>query len=664
MISRTALLFLLATIHAAELANPPRLAYATYTGPEAGSIVYGLTADASANIYLAGARPDCAFLTKLEPTGATALWSICLPMGQVSTVQLDGAGSIYVAGPNQTQPSAGAPTSSTVLKLDPDASHVTYSTTIQGARATKLVVDSTHNVYLTGWADSTFAPTPGAYLTAKGASFGAGAFAAKLRPQGTIEYATYLDFLNLLGGTPDIAVDGAGQAWVVGASCPAPLTTCDLSQGTASAIRKLDSTGSLALFGMTFGGGPGPDKAFAFRDSALGVASDATGAVWVVGTAQTNLVPTTADGLQSIRPSAPYGLANGFGYALKLSSAGRLIYGTYLGTDPELKSAATAVTVDSMGQPHFPIEVGYPLTTMPLSAVTVLSGDGHKILVSRNLPAPVRFVALDNQGGLYVAGNTPTSAFLTTIDAYQRANPGGSLSGYAAKFDLTTKADSIFSSVLNAASLVPGHDRSYPDGAAAPGEIVTLFGAGLPSNPKVSFDGAPAPIVYSDSGQINAVVPFGIANASTTVIVHGAEGGFVLPVSPAVPALFTQNGTGAGPLAALNQDGGLNSVDNPASIGSVVSVYLSGAGTMSPPIADGQLGPLSPPFPFPALGVSAAINGLPSQVVFAGQAPGLIAGLVQVNVQIPVGVTPGTAQLTVFIGNYQTQLRATTIEVR
>jgi uncharacterized protein (TIGR03437 family) len=107
----------------------------------------------------------------------------------------------------------------------------------------------------------------------------------------------------------------------------------------------------------------------------------------------------------------------------------------------------------------------------------------------------------------------------------------------------------------------------------------------------------------------------------------------------------------------------VNSIANPAKAGSVVAVYMTGVGIMTPSIADGQLGPLHPPYPFPVLGVSATVNGVGAPVLFAGQAPALIAGAVQVNIQIPADTPSGNAALVVYIGNYQTQIGGTTIAV-
>ena len=66
----------------------------------------------------------------------------------------------------------------------------------------------------------------------------------------------------------------------------------------------------------------------------------------------------------------------------------------------------------------------------------------------------------------------------------------------------------------------------------------------------------------------------------------------------------------------------------------------------------------------PVAAVSAIINLQPAQVLFVGQAPGLIAGLVQVNVQIPAKTASGAADVSVNVGEYRTQIGPTTISVK
>jgi uncharacterized protein (TIGR03437 family) len=83
----------------------------------------------------------------------------------------------------------------------------------------------------------------------------------------------------------------------------------------------------------------------------------------------------------------------------------------------------------------------------------------------------------------------------------------------------------------------------------------------------------------------------------------------------------------------LNQDGTINTAGNHAALGSVVAVYATGFGAMQPQPADGQIvtGAL------PSLTASAEVlyNGQPLEVTYAGAAPVLVAGAIQVNSRLP-----------------------------
>jgi len=126
-------------------------------------------------------------------------------------------------------------------------------------------------------------------------------------------------------------------------------------------------------------------------------------------------------------------------------------------------------------------------------------------------------------------------------------------------------------SVLNGASLLPG--------PVAPGEILTLFGAGLLGT-DVLFDGTPAPLLYAAPNQVNAIAPYGIYNKATTQM-QVTELGQVLAnlqlsVADAAPALFTTDGSGVGPGAILNHDYTVNSPSNPAERGSTIMLFATG----------------------------------------------------------------------------------------
>lgn len=203
--------------------------------------------------------------------------------------------------------------------------------------------------------------------------------------------------------------------------------------------------------------------------------------------------------------------------------------------------------------------------------------------------------------------------------------------------------------VMNAAS--------YGVGAVSPGEVVTIFGTNLgPVEPagmqlddtgfltmllsgtQVLFDGAPAPMVYASAGQVSAVTPFGLQAATTQVQVEyqgQTSPAFAAPVSPVTPGIFSLDGSGRGQALAINQDGSLNSPDNPAPAGSVIRVFATGLGQMSPAGQDGFVVagaavPMSPP-----LQVAAQIGGQDAAVIYAGGTPGLIDEIVQLNITLP-----------------------------
>jgi len=211
---------------------------------------------------------------------------------------------------------------------------------------------------------------------------------------------------------------------------------------------------------------------------------------------------------------------------------------------------------------------------------------------------------------------------------------------------------------------------SMQGGPVAPGELVAVFGTNIgPSTPaslqldtsgqvattlsqtQVFFDNVAAPLVFVSSGQVTAAVPFGVAGrASTqmTVINAGAtSASATLSVSQSAPSVFTADASGSGAGAILNQDGTLNNSANPASVGSVVALFVTGAGATNPPSADGLL---ATGLATIANAVSVTIGGQAARVFYAGSAPGLIAGVEQINVQVPEGIGSGAAAIQVQIG--------------
>jgi uncharacterized protein (TIGR03437 family) len=159
--------------------------------------------------------------------------------------------------------------------------------------------------------------------------------------------------------------------------------------------------------------------------------------------------------------------------------------------------------------------------------------------------------------------------------------------------------------------------------------------------------------LYGSTSQINAVAPFALAGQSSTMMQVSAPGGAVfsatLPVSAAAPAIFTIGASGQG--AILNGDLSVNSAANPAARGSTIAIYATGIGLLSPAMADGTIVSATN-LPLSVADVSVNIGGLAATVVYQGGAPGMVAGVMQINAQVPTGVTPGMAvPVTIGVGD-------------
>jgi uncharacterized protein (TIGR03437 family) len=275
-------------------------------------------------------------------------------------------------------------------------------------------------------------------------------------------------------------------------------------------------------------------------------------------------------------------------------------------------------------------------------------------VITGNLPPGISLSALGGVlGGLLVGVPTTPGTFTFTVAVTDSAN--------AMATKQFTIAISGGSPSISANGIV--NAASYAGGRVSPGEIVAIFGSGLgPSTlaalqldsrgyvstsvagTQVLFDGVAAPLIYTQAGQVSVVVPYEISGESATqvqVVYQGQTSNLVsMPVSSVMPGIFTSDASGQGPGAIVNQDGTLNSTGNPASVGSVVSVYATGEGQTDPQGVDGKLAASPEPQPV-TQPVTATVGGIPAQVQYAGGAPTLVAGVLQVNILVPQAVAAG-----------------------
>jgi len=222
-------------------------------------------------------------------------------------------------------------------------------------------------------------------------------------------------------------------------------------------------------------------------------------------------------------------------------------------------------------------------------------------------------------------------------------------------------------------------------GPVAPGEIALITGFSIGPSPRVapaapatgaiattvgsttvSFDGKPAPIVYSSASAVAVIVPYGLSGASSSNVTLTFANQFnnqTTPVFPvqlvaSAPGLFTSDTSGSGNAAAINQDNTQNSTANAAARGSVVLLFATGEGATAPPVGDGTI-TTGRIIPGPILPVTLTIGGQPARVISATSAPGLVAGVMQIEAIVPTGIAPGPSPLVLTVGTTNSQAGVT-----
>jgi uncharacterized protein (TIGR03437 family) len=326
----------------------------------------------------------------------------------------------------------------------------------------------------------------------------------------------------------------------------------------------------------------------------------------------------------------------------------------------------------------------------PASFQAPASGGNVAVTVQTTASCPWTVSGLPAWITVSGAASGPTSA---TISLLVSPNSGAPLSATVlvagVPVAITQPAAALpplppIKSVVNAAS--------YITGSVSPGEMVTIFGAAIgPAVPayaatdpatgklattigglRVLFNGIAAPMIYASATQVSAVVPYemaSISNPSVWIEYAGRTSvAYQLSLAAAAPGLFAQNASGSGPGAILNQDNTLNGPGHPAAKGSIVQVFMTGEGQTTPQGVTGALTTvtLPPPqvTPAPLLPIEVWIDAPPAPYwqalyTYAGEAPGMVTGLMQVNVQIPAGVPSGALWIQVSVGGNMSQTAIT-----
>jgi uncharacterized repeat protein (TIGR01451 family) len=406
--------------------------------------------------------PVVVYSTYLGGSGDDFISGVAVDPGGSNLVVFGTTSSLNFPTASAYRSSSGGSNDLFITKFNRTGSGVVFSTYLGGIgneSSGAIALDSSGNIYITGQSDSANFPTKNAYSSANSGFLDA--FIAKFGPFGTnLLYSSYLG-----GGGDDsgnaIAVDNNGNAYIAGdtysigtGNSAFPVThgayQGNNKGGRDAFVAKFNTTlsGSSSLVYCTFLGGSTDEKAWA-------IAVDTNGNACVAGEIQSfnNVYPAppTSDfpALNAFEPAFNQGNTNSFagsydGFVTKLTADGTsLVFSTYLGGGDD--DFATGMTIDSAGRIYVAgqsASLDFITTTnaaQPVNAGTLYDPDfpGFDAFVTVFQPNGALYystllggssdengfdaysfgVAVDRFGMIYLAGETQSDDFPTTVGA-------------------------------------------------------------------------------------------------------------------------------------------------------------------------------------------------------------------------------------------------------
>jgi uncharacterized protein (TIGR03437 family) len=294
------------------------------------------------------------------------------------------------------------------------------------------------------------------------------------------------------------------------------------------------------------------------------------------------------------------------------------------------------------------VEVGNGAFTLSVAGSGFVPGS---VIRWNGLPRRTTFVDATHVTA-EIAASDVAGAGRAVVTAFNAASGGGAS---------VPKNFTIGGAPVTSAAAIVSAANPVGTGALAPLGIGSLYGknlagvlalAGAPPLPltmqgvTMTINGLFVPLLFVSPGQINFQVPSLVISGQATVtlvITQGTQSTTVpVVLRQFAPSLFTQNGQGTGQASTVIA--GTPTVAGPArpaKSGEFLSIYCTGLGAVTNSAGAGNPAPTSPLSQTQAA-PSVTIGGVTAKVQFSGLAPGF-AGLYQVNVQVPDGVTPGDA---------------------
>jgi uncharacterized protein (TIGR03437 family) len=596
-----------------------------------GSVVIGTTSQGSSAITMMETASFGGSYPSVQIALETPSDAVRNGVDTLQAAAFDSAGNLWIAGSttsddfNLVNPivAAKAPyrQSGFVVELDPTGRTVKFASYLGGqsaceylcsSYASAVTADESGNVYVAGATDEPdFPTTPGAMLTsgphidANGNTYYY-SFVVKISASGKLVYSTYL-------GT------GEQKCQLAYPECLSGLSVSSRVDGLA-----VDSSGQVTA-SESMSEGPG-------RITRL--SADGSKAVW-----QTDTGITVGGILRLLLTQDPAGNLTLFGSSAPLLSP----LDARNGNGPPtlfVEKLRGSGTVSSM------VNVGAASADAQPSGIALDSG-GNIWLDGTDSSTAGALSGGAGTGADFLLEEDPGAANALTLLRFFRGVVAGGLAIDAGQDKLIPGANSALLTV--AAGYTPGmpvlagfvNSASYAMNTGAyPGALISLVGVGFHGAPEtVTIAGVAAPVLYAGPNQINVQVPFEAYAGVVDLTLPAENLTLNLPLNRSL-GIFTTDGIHA---AAVNQDGTVNSAANPAAMGSVVTIYGTGAvwpyGMTDGGIPSGAAALNPEQNGFQLIDLPA---GIPQQILYAGAAPEIINGVFQMNVTVPVGVVVGS----------------------
>jgi uncharacterized protein (TIGR03437 family) len=465
------------------------------------------------------------------------------------------------------------------------------------------------------------------------------------------------------------------------------------AQSIPVTLNVVASTAVAGVTKLTFtqaAGGTAPDSQ-SFQIA--GVPSGATigaistvlsGSGWLTASASANTVTVTANGSQ---------LAQGtYSGVVTVIVPGAGSSPLYIPVTLDVTSATSAITL-SASTASFNVLTGS--MSIPSSTTVQVTSS----TTGTNVPFTASFVP--GTGGNFLtvtpsSGNTPATLTLAVNAAVSSTLAAGTYTGDVQVSSGTGAVQTVKVTLLVSPAGTPvvlsiTSGTGIQPGAVSPGEIVTIYGNGIgPATPAtgtsfqptasgtvptmlanvtVTFNNVAAPLIFVLQGQINAIVPYEVAGQTSVPVVvtnNGtASAAFTVPVTATTPSIFSLGENGSGQGAILNNPGlSVNGTANPAAPGSSVAIYATGEGQLVPAGTTGCITGATMPIPKPVGNVSVTIGGQAASVSYAGEAPDLVCGVIQINATIPASLSAGAQPIVLTIGTATNSNQTITVAVQ